>query len=148
MSKTFATETQIATIRARRVDNVARDMMANGVMLTHDQAYDLGDEAMGWLSSRLGLRINAAESGVMCEADAIVKARATFRAAAEECGSDAVSEEQAILSVGREFLPPCALAMLDDGTESAAYYEWLTEQVEKAQAEHDAEVAAGHEWHA
>ena len=86
-------------------------------------------------------------SGVECAPDAIVKARAAFRATAEECGSDAVSEEQAILSVGREFLPPCALAMLDDGTESAAYYEWLTEQVEAAQAEHDAEVAAGHEWH-
>ena len=61
-----ATEIQIATIRARRVDDTARAMMASGVTLTHDQADDLGDEAMSWLTSRLGLRVTETDRGVEC----------------------------------------------------------------------------------
>ena len=61
-------------------------------------------------------------------------------------GTDAVSEENAILSIGRESLPPCAIAVLDD-RESATveYYEWLTKQTQTAQDKHDAEIRAGHE---
>jgi hypothetical protein len=69
MSKMTATEIQIATIRARRVDDTARAMMADGVTLTHEQADDLGDETMSWLSSRLGLTVRETDSGVECVAD-------------------------------------------------------------------------------
>lgn len=67
-----ATESQIAAIRARRVDDTARAMMAEGVTLTHEQADDLGDEAMGWLSSRLGLTVTETDSGVECTPQAAV----------------------------------------------------------------------------
>lgn len=70
-----ATETQIATIRARRVDDTARAMMAEGVMLTHEQADDLGDEAMGWITRRLGLRVTETDRGVECTVDAAALAR-------------------------------------------------------------------------
>lgn len=66
MSTTIATETQIATIRARRVDDTARAMMVGGVTLTHEQADDLGDEAIGWLRSRLGLTVRETDRGVEC----------------------------------------------------------------------------------
>lgn len=76
-------------------------------------------------------------------------ARAEFAAICQDCGTDPVTEENAVLSIGREFLPPCALAVLDDrDAATVEYYEWLCEQTRDAQAEHDAEIAAGHEWHA
>lgn len=62
----IATETQIATIRARRMDDTARAMMIDGVMLTHEQADALGEEAMGWLRSRLGLRVTVTDRGIEC----------------------------------------------------------------------------------
>lgn len=56
---------------------------------------------------------------------------------AELCASfglDAVTEENAILSVGREFLPACALVVRDHtGPTTVEYYEWLTEQTSTAQ---------------
>jgi hypothetical protein len=70
-----------------------------------------------------------------------------FIALCEECGSDAVSEETAILSVGREFLPAFALVVFDGGQATDEYWQWLASQTASAQAEHDAEYAAGHEWH-
>lgn len=73
-------------------------------------------------------------------------ARLAFVAAAKECGSDPIVEENAILSVSREFLPAFAIAVLDETAEpTAEYYEWLTAQTLTAQAEHDAEIAAGRE---
>ncbi len=71
-------------------------------------------------------------------------ARLAFITLAEKCGSDAVSEENAILSIGREFLPPCALRVLDHGKYTAEYWNWLTGQTQQAQDEHDADYAAGH----
>ena len=73
--------------------------------------------------------------------------RQTFIDCARACGSDPITEEQAILSIDCAFLPPCALAVLDGGEATAEYWAFLIEQVEQAQADHDAEVAAGHEWH-
>ena len=64
-------------------------------------------------------------------------------------GTTAMAEENAALSIGREFLPTCALAVLDDSDAATVeYYQWLTSVTAAAQAEHDAEYAAGHEWHA
>lgn len=64
-----ATEAQIATIRARRVDDVARAMMVDGVVLSHDQADELGAEALGWIGSRLKLRVIETQVGVECMPD-------------------------------------------------------------------------------
>ena len=61
-------------------------------------------------------------------------------------GTTAMAEENAALSIGREFLPTCALAVLDDSDAATVeYYQWLTDGTAAAQAEHDAEYAAGHE---
>lgn len=78
-----------------------------------------------------------------------LKGRARFEAFAEFCGSTAIDEENAILSAGREFLPACAQAVLDDRSAdpSEEYWDFLTSQTAQAQDEHDATVAAGHEWH-
>jgi hypothetical protein len=79
---------------------------------------------------------------------AVDQARAAYVAYCQEIGSDAVSEESAILSIGREFLPRCAQAVLDDrDADSVEYYEFLMEQTREAQTEHEREVASGHEWH-
>jgi hypothetical protein len=66
MKTTTATADQIATIRARRVDATAREMMTSGVTLSHEQADDLGDEAIDWLRTRLGLRIETTDTAVVC----------------------------------------------------------------------------------
>jgi len=75
-------------------------------------------------------------------------ARAAYAAYCNEIGTDIVAEENAILSVGREFLPPHAVAVLDGGEATEEYWTWLHNQTHTAQQEHDREVAAGHEWHA
>lgn len=48
------------------------------------------------------------------------------------CGGDGESldVEAQILSVGREFLPPAAIVVLDGGQESADYWTWLCAQAE------------------
>jgi hypothetical protein len=69
---------------------------------------------------------------------AVDQARAAYVAYCQEIGSDAVSEESAILSIGREFLPRCAQAVLDDrDADSVEYYEFLMEQTREAQTEHE-----------
>lgn len=73
-------------------------------------------------------------------------ARANFIVLCEKFGSDHVAEENAILSIGREFLPPCAIEVLDNKTESVEYYQWLANQTTAAQDEHEQDIAAGHEW--
>ena len=78
----------------------------------------------------------------------IESARLAYVALCEGIGSDSVTEETAILSAGREFLPPCAVAVLDDRRRvTVEYYAFLSEETERAQAEHEREVSAGHEWH-
>lgn len=79
--------------------------------------------------------------------NSIEKARQLFNDAATECGSDPITEENAILQAGREFLPECAIAVLDGGESTVEYWEWLTEQTREAQAQYNAEIAAEHEWH-
>lgn len=60
----MATEQQLATIRARRVDDTARAMMRDGVTLTWDEAGIVGDEACDWIARRLGLATSTDEAGV------------------------------------------------------------------------------------
>lgn len=61
-----ATATQIETIRARRVDDVAREIMRSGVTLSHEQADALGGEALAWMASRLSLSVTETDAGVEC----------------------------------------------------------------------------------
>ena len=75
-------------------------------------------------------------------------ARAAYAALCAELGTDPIAEENAILSIGRGLLPPCALAVLDKtGPATVEYFDFLTETTQAAQDAHDADVAAGHEWH-
>jgi len=54
----------MATIRARRVDATAREMMTSGVTLSHQQEATLSDEQADWLRDRLGLRAETDDHGV------------------------------------------------------------------------------------
>lgn len=75
-------------------------------------------------------------------------ARNTFANYCREIGSDPVSEENAILSVGLEHLPQCARDVIaNPDAATVEYYNWLLEQTRISQDEHDAEYNAGHEWH-
>lgn len=48
----------------------------------------------------------------------------------EVAGSQAVELEQQFLSIGRAFLPQCAIGVLDGGEPTAEYWQWLCSQVE------------------
>jgi hypothetical protein len=61
-----ATETHLATIRARRIDDTARAMLREGVTLTHEQADELGDDGLAWIASRLGLSVVETDLRVEC----------------------------------------------------------------------------------
>ena len=61
-----ATETQIIQLRARAVNDVTREIMADGVLLTHAQADELGEETVSWIGGRLGLDVRATDRGVEC----------------------------------------------------------------------------------
>ena len=56
----------ILSIQARRVDSAAREAMDSGFNLTHEQADQLGDEAMDWVRTRLGLTVTETDSCVEC----------------------------------------------------------------------------------
>lgn len=60
----MATSEQIATIRARRVDDTARDMMLSGVSLSWEEAEAIGEEGCDWIARRLGLAKAADNEGV------------------------------------------------------------------------------------
>lgn len=47
--------------------------------------------------------------------------------------SDAIEFENSTLSAGREFLPACALLVLDGVTPSADYWTWLIGQVDESE---------------
>lgn len=65
MNKT-ASDQQISTIRARAINDEARNMMADGVNLTHAQADDIGVQAIAWIENRLGLNVTETDSGIEC----------------------------------------------------------------------------------
>jgi hypothetical protein len=51
-----ATAQQFDAIRARAFNDVARGMMKEGVVLSHSQANELGEEALRWVRERLQLQ--------------------------------------------------------------------------------------------
>lgn len=78
-------------------------------------------------------------------------ARTAFTEISALAGSTTVAEENAALSIGREFLPAFAIKVLDKvdltASEEREYYEWLTESVQTAIDENAETLNAGHEWH-
>lgn len=60
------TDAQLDAIRARAVNDATREIMQDGVLLTHAEADDLGDEAIDWIGGRLGLNVTDTEDGVEC----------------------------------------------------------------------------------
>lgn len=56
---------------------------------------------------------------------------------------DAKQFEDQALSAGREYLPPCAVAVLDGGTPTVEYWAWLAGQVEESQDD-DCQHAIGY----
>lgn len=82
------------------------------------------------------------------DADYTEQCRLAFIAAAESCGSTAIAEETAILSaIDAASAPDYVLRVRNGGEPTWLYWDWLRGQTEQAQAEHDREIAAGHEWH-
>jgi hypothetical protein len=61
-----ATNEQIEQLRLHAVNDVTREIMAHGVLLTHDQADDLGEEVLAWIGGRLGLNVKSTDLGVEC----------------------------------------------------------------------------------
>lgn len=61
----IATEPQITQLRRHAVNDVTREIMAHGVKLTWDQAEELGDETIDWMSGRLGLNRQTSDTGVI-----------------------------------------------------------------------------------
>jgi hypothetical protein len=61
-----ATATQIDQIRLRAANDVTREIAQHGLVLTHEQADDLGEESLAWLGGRLGLSVEETDRGVEC----------------------------------------------------------------------------------
>lgn len=57
------------------------------------------------------------------------EAQVSFAAFCKLLGLTAHNEEEAVLNAGREFLPRCAIKVLDGGEPTLEYYEFLTHQV-------------------
>ena len=72
-------------------------------------------------------------------------ARTEFAEFARSVGSDHHAEEQSILADDRSILPPCVVAVLDGGEKTEDYWMALQSETGRAQAEHDAEYARGHD---
>ena len=71
MTQTNATEAQIEQLRKHAVNDVTREIMRDGVLLSHDQADELGEEVLGWMGGRLGLSVKATDRGVECSPNRI-----------------------------------------------------------------------------
>lgn len=61
-----ATDEQIEQLRRHAVNDTTRPIAAEGILLTHEQADDLGEEVLGWMYGRLLLNIQATDRGVEC----------------------------------------------------------------------------------
>lgn len=59
-------EAQIRSLRAQAVDSVTLEIMAHGIVLTRDQADDLGEPTLDWMAGRLGLDVRETDAGVEC----------------------------------------------------------------------------------
>jgi hypothetical protein len=65
MATATATQDQITQLRRHAVNTVTREIMANGIKLTWEQADDLGDEVIDWMGKRLGLKSRTTDAGII-----------------------------------------------------------------------------------
>lgn len=56
--------TLLQTIRRQAFDDGARFIVEHGIMLTHDEADEIGDVGFDWLKNRLGLTVTTDDEGV------------------------------------------------------------------------------------
>jgi hypothetical protein len=61
-----ATDEQIEQLRRHAVNDLTRLVAAEGILLTHDQADDLGEEVLGWMRGRLGVNLKSTDRGIEC----------------------------------------------------------------------------------
>ena len=54
---------EFETIRDMAMNETARAMMAEGFILSADEAAGLGDDNWAWVRSRLGLTVDVSENG-------------------------------------------------------------------------------------
>ena len=64
-----ATDDQITQLRRHAVNNVTREIMANGLKLTWAQAHALGDEVIDWMRTRLDLKSSTTDHGITFKPD-------------------------------------------------------------------------------
>lgn len=91
-------------------------------------------EAEGFECAKHAAQKRGITLGDLCAELSVVPAsdRVNFRSL---FGSDSAAWEfeSAVLSIGREFLPRCALRVLDCGEASEEYWAWLCDQVARAE---------------
>lgn len=64
--RVYAREEQLDALRRQAVNDVTREIMHEGVLLTHEEADDLGEEVLDWMEYRLGLNVTETDAGVEC----------------------------------------------------------------------------------
>jgi len=125
------------TAACRDADEAGADVYEDSACIEARAAYD----ALSAEFDRVDARREAEDAGIEA-----------FSEACHRAGSTKIAEEDAALSIGREFLPAVALIVLDDSRRLTAeelteYYDWLIAGVETAIRENAESIAAGHEWH-
>jgi len=58
------TKAQMDTIEHRQMNDVTREMLDDGVTMTHDESDEIGAAGRGWLRTRLGLIMASTDEGV------------------------------------------------------------------------------------
>jgi hypothetical protein len=92
-------------------------------------------DASAWQMSDLSKRDDADALWPVYQAALVVEVARLAYVATFATLAEAVAYENATLSIGREFLPGFALAVLDGGEDTAEYWAWLTESAEQAEQE-------------
>lgn len=91
---TNATDAQIEQLRLRAVNDVTREIMAHGIMLSHDQADDLGEDTMAWISGRLELHVQSTSDGVLCIPPKHYSMEATTTMTTMKITADTITDDQ------------------------------------------------------
>ncbi len=61
----MATQTTLDALSARVINDITREIMRTGIDLTYDEADELGEEAIDWMGSSLGLRCESTDEGLV-----------------------------------------------------------------------------------
>jgi len=58
------TKAQMDSIDHRRIDDTTREMMVDGVTMTHDESDEISDAGHSWLETSLGLVSESTDEGM------------------------------------------------------------------------------------